>query len=156
MDLLPRSRFDLHCLATASDITPLSEIKLDGQPSGVTVAGATLEAAIGCNGLFLVFVSDDVPSEETLRIYLFDQHMALLDAATLGAMYATGAFSGLTIIEPRTVLFRFFGGEAWSLTLRPDGVLTMPWISEPKGSRRPFGLRRRFLLSSAPWPETAA
>ncbi|QBE62406.1 hypothetical protein [Pseudoduganella lutea] len=130
----------------------MSEIIIDGIPSDVTIAGATLEAALDWGDGYLMFVTDDVPNEEMLRIYLLRPDLTIIDSAVLGAMYSTGSFSNLRIPTPYMVQFQFFGGAPWQLTLRPEGLVTLPFFSDPKGVRRPFGFRRFFTLSSNPQP----
>ncbi|WP_211455163.1 hypothetical protein [Collimonas antrihumi] len=70
---------------SASEL-PKSEIVIDGAPTGKIVSGAILEAAVSWNNFYLLFMTDDIPQEEMLGIYLFDRKLDLVDSATLGAM----------------------------------------------------------------------
>ncbi|QGZ41930.1 hypothetical protein IP92_04285 [Pseudoduganella flava] len=153
MKIQSRSRFDLRPLPQADEAHPLSEILIDGHPSSVTIAGAVLEACVECDDGFLVFASDDIPYEETLRIYLLNPALTVLDKATLSAPYTTGAFANLRIVDRSTLRFDFFGGVPWTLTLHEHEVFALPWRPAPRGVRRPFGLRRRFQLSGDPLPD---
>lgn len=125
-----------------------------GTPTGKVLTGAILEAAVEWNGFFLAFLTDDIPHEDTLRIYLFDSRLDVRDSATLGAMYSTGSFTGLELLPPNTVQFRFIGDTTWILELLPRDSFALPFFSDPKGVRRPLKLLRRFRLCGAPLPGT--
>lgn len=60
---------------------PKSEILIQGEPTGKLVDGAFLEATVGWGDIYLAFVTDDIPAENTLRVYLFDPHLNLIDSA---------------------------------------------------------------------------
>lgn len=136
----------------SDDQLPLSEVVLYGEATGKIVEGAVLEAAVCWKGLFLVFLTDDIPHEDTLRIYLLGPRLDMLDAARLGAMYATGAFERLEVIEPNLVRFEFFGETIWTLELLEDLVFAVPMVSDPKGVTRPLKLSCRFKLYGEPLP----
>lgn len=116
------------------------------------VTGEVLEASIQWKDCRLLFVTDAIPFEDSLRIYLFDARWQLLDSATLGAMYTTGAFSDLELAPPNGMRFRFVGGIRWELELLDQGVISLPF-SDPKGVSRPLGFRKRFKLHGRPLPE---
>ena len=132
---------------------PTSEIVLNGTPTGRRIEGATLEAAVEWNSSYLLFVTDDVPHEEMLRIVLLDRELDVLDTALIGGPYSTGSFSALELHAPDTVKFRFIGGSPWTVELRPTSSFRLPLISEPRGVHRPFGFSRRFVVHGAPSPE---
>jgi hypothetical protein len=135
---------------------PKSEIFLAGEATGKHVAGAILEAAISWRNFYLLFMTDDIPQEDTLGIYLLDQNLGLIDSAILGAMYSTGSFSSLELIPPNTIGFRFIGGTNWSVELLAKPVLRVPFISDPKGVSRKFGFDRHFKIHGSPQPERAS
>ncbi|WP_338758614.1 hypothetical protein [Massilia sp. METH4] len=154
MTMRGTSEISTHPLPEASDdTTPFSEICLNGARTGKLVEGAFLEAAFTCNDVFLIFLTDGIPHEETLRIYLLDRAANILDWARLGAMYSTGHLSGLQPIQPDTVRFRFFGDTDWVLTVLPAQVFAWPVLFDPPGVKRPFGFTRRFHLTGKPRPE---
>lgn len=137
---------------TGDDELPRSEVVLYGEATGKLVEGAVLEAALCWKGLLLVFLTDDIPHEDTLRIYLLGPRLDMVDAARLGAMYATGAFERLEVIEPNLVRFEFFGEAIWTLELLEDQAFAVPMVSDPKGVTRPFKLSHRFKLYGDPLP----
>ncbi|HEX8405124.1 MAG TPA: hypothetical protein VF670_10935 [Duganella sp.] len=139
---------------TSDDELPRGEVVLYGEPTGRIIEGAVLEAAVCWKGLFLIFLTDDIPHEDTLRIYLLGPRLDMVDAARLGAMYATGAFERLEVIAPNLVRFEFFGDTTWTLELLDDQAFAVPMVSDPKGVTRPFKLSCRFKLYGEPLPET--
>ena len=135
-----------------ADELPRSELILYGETTGKIVEGAVLEAAICWRGHFLIFLTDDIINEDTLRIYLLDPQLDIADAARLGAMYSTGAFSALQLVEPNIIRFEFFGDTTWTLELLDDQSFAVPMVSDPKGVTRPFRLSHRFKLRGDPIP----
>lgn len=130
-----------------------SEILAGGRPTGRIVTGEVLEAAVQWKDCYVLFVRDDVAFEDSLRIYLFDTNWELVDSASLGGMYTTGAFSDLELVAPNTMRFQFIGGITWELQLLERGVASLPF-SDPKGVSRPFGFVKRFRLKGRPLPES--
>jgi len=135
------------------DDQPLSELLLDGKPSGQILKGAVLEAAVQWHAHHLLFLTDDVPYEEALRIVLLDEQWQVLDEAELGAAYASGSFSDLALLPPDLVRFRFIGGTDWTLRLFDQPQFRFPWVSEPRGVSRRFGFGRHFVIGGDPQPE---
>lgn len=151
MKILPPSEFSLQLVGShLSDEKPKSEIVLDDRPTGKTLDGAILEAALRWKGLILVFVSDAVLYEDTLHIYLLDRSLQALDQASMYGLYSTGTFSLLDIVPPDTVRFVFFGDVVWGLKISDHKTLRFPIMSDPHGVRRPFSFHRQFKLNSSP------
>lgn len=132
---------------------PRSGLLADGQPTGVILDGATLEAAVQWHDQHLLFITDDVPYEEALRIVLIDADLQTVDAAELGAAYSTGSFTELALLPPDTVSFRFIGGTTWTVRLLQQDQFRLPWVSEPRGVSRRLGFTRRFVVDGDPQPE---
>ena len=154
MKLLTPSEVSLRLKSSWSEnALPCSEIVAGGERTGQAITGEVLEASVQWKDCCLLFVTDGIPFEDSLRIYLFDAHWKLLDSAQLGAMYATGAFSDLALAPPNDVRFRFMGGITWKLELLDRAIVSLPF-SDPKGVSRPVGLRKRFKLHGRPLPET--
>ena len=132
-----------------------SEIVVDGTPSGRYTEGVVLEAAIAWNGHHLLFMTDGVPHEDYLTIQLLGHDLVALDGVTIGAMYSTGSFSLLELVEPDVVRFRFIGDTDWAVELLRQPELALPLLGDPTGVRRRFGLRRHFRVHGRPRPESA-
>ena len=154
MKLIQPSEFALRLIGSpSSEDMPQSELMINRQPTGYIVDGAVLEAAIRWHDLVIAFVTDDIMHEETLRIYLFDAKLNVVDSARLGWMYATGVFSLLELCPPNTVRFLFFGDTDWTLELFSNEVFAVPFFKDPRGVSRPFRFHRRFQITGAPKPE---
>ena len=115
-----------------------------GAETPLVVVGEELEAVVAVDGRLVLFVAYGDPYEDSLSIYLVEA-WRVLDRAVLGAMGATGRFGGLRLDPPSTILFSFFAGRDWELTLSDRPRLGLPWpapgLSRPGAWRRWFGLR---------------
>lgn len=109
-----------------------SNIIASGRDTGRVIAGEILEAAIQWHDHVLLFVTDGIPLEDGLNIYLFDARWTLMDSVRLGAMYATGAFSSLEFSPPNHLRFQFIGGITWTLELLDRPVAALPFC-DPTG-----------------------
>lgn len=137
----------------SDDVEPRAELLVDGKPTGRVLVGAVLEAAVQWHELHLLFITDDVPYEEALRIVLLDAQWQVVDAALLGSAYSTGSFSDLSLLPPDTVRFRFIGGTDWTVRLLHKDKFRLPLVSEPRGVSRRLGFSRRFVVDGDPQPE---
>lgn len=138
-------------VAESDETPPSSQILVDGAPAAV-VSGARLEAAVQCDGRFLLFMTDDTPFEEVLSIHLISSDGRLLDSATLGGPYTTGAFSDLSLHPPNHVGFRFIGEADWSIEILPDPAFRLPLRADAPGIRRALGFSRHFVVHGKPTP----
>lgn len=125
---------------------PRCEILQNWVPVGKHVAGAVLEAAIQWRELYLLFLTDDCPFEETLNIHLLDEKFNALDSATMFWMYSTGMFESLQLIQPNIVQFCFFGDRTWAVELLRKPAFRLPFITEPCGVWRRWSFSRRFKI----------
>lgn len=129
---------------------PVSDIIVNGAPTGKRVAGALLEAAVQWHDKYLLLTTDDCPFEEFLGVRLLDSQFNLLDSAQIGAIYNTGTFSSLELREPNTVSFLFIGETTWRVELLPAPGVRVPFFSEPYGVWRRFSFRRHFVVHGNP------
>lgn len=156
MKLLHASDYSIRVVTpSTSDTAPMSEIIVAGLPTGKVVGGAVFEAALKWNEYVLLFLTDDVPFEDTLNIYLLDANFNVVDSARMFFIYSTGVFSDLDLTQPDTVRFCFFGGIVWTLKLFPEKTFALPIISDPRGVSRPFTFLRMFQIYGSPLPETS-
>ncbi|HRH77791.1 MAG TPA: hypothetical protein PK129_10625 [Cellvibrionaceae bacterium] len=147
MRLLARHELSIRLLWAADDQQlATSQLVLGGQELAVAVTGAVLEACIEVGDNYLLFLTDDISSEDSLNIYHFDSHFTLHESLSIGAAYCTGAFVLGELIAPAQVVFHFLGEGAWHLTLLPEPSTHVPFFSDPAGVRRPFCLRTRMKL----------
>lgn len=154
MRLLSTSEFAARLASPYTDTKlAASELLLEGKPTGRIVTGAVLEAALEWQGWRIAFLTDDIPFEDMLRIYMFDANMTLVDAAVLGGMYSTGTFAELSLQPPNALTFRFFGGTVWRMVLLPKWEVAIPFLSDPSGVSRKFKFFRHFRIEGKPQPE---
>lgn len=148
------SEISIQRVAVRDDQVSFSDVCVRGAPCGQQVEGAVLEAAVECNGRFLLFLTADVPFEDSLSIHLLDGSGHLLDSARVGWMYSTGSFSALALHEPNRVGFRFIGDTDWSVTLFGEARWRSPLLTEPRGVSRPLRLRYWFRIQGRPLPQS--
>lgn len=154
MRLLPATEFSARLASPYSDSAlASSEVLLGGERTGVIVTGAVLEAALEWRDRRIAFFTDDIPFEDTLRIYMFDASMLVIDKASLGMMYSTGTFADLAVHQPDTLTFRFFGGIRWRMVLLAEREFALPFFSDPRGVFRNFQFFRHFRIEGKPLPE---
>ena len=130
-----------------------SELLLNDKPTGLIVTGVVLEAAVEWQGFRIAFLTDDIPFEDMLRIYMFDANMTLVDSAVLGAMYSTGTFAELSLQPPNVLTFRFFGATVWRVVLLAEREFGLPFLSDPSGVSRKFQFFKHFRIEGKPQPE---
>jgi len=144
-------------LAAAISLQPLitespgaatvAEIWLGGTTTAKLIEGAVLEAAFHCEHGYLLFVTDDIPFEDTLTIYLLNPQFKLLDSVNIGTAYSTGNFHLTVEPSAREVQFSFIGGFNWQLKLLAAAECCLPLFNEPAGVRRKPNFKRWFKLS---------
>ncbi|HOB47512.1 MAG TPA: hypothetical protein PKM60_15130 [Zoogloea sp.] len=134
------------CEAQQDDDIPQCELLVAGAVTGCRLSGAILEAAVEVAGKYLLFMTDDVPFEETLTLHLLDGQFRLLDSASVGRAYATGVFSLVELREPDELVFRFIGETPWAVKLLDGPALRVPLCAEAPGVTRPFGFTRHFIV----------
>ncbi|MRX10721.1 hypothetical protein GJ697_23080 [Pseudoduganella sp. FT25W] len=155
MKLISTSDYTVRLVTPPNDKTnPQCEVMLNGAPTGTIVDGAILEAALKWHEYTLLFLTDDIPFEDALRIYLLDEKFNVMDSAQIMWIYATGIFSHLDLSQPDAVSFRFFADLNWTLTLLPERAFALPIISDPLSVSRPFKFYRRFRISNKQSPDT--
>jgi len=154
--LLPAPDYAIRVITPSTpDSAPTSEIIRAGKPTGKVIGGAVLRAALNWNEYVLLFLTDDVPFEETLSIYLLDADLNVVDSARMYFIYATGIFSDLDLTQPDTVRFRFFAGIVWTLKLFSKKTFALPILSDPTGVHRPLSFFRMFQIYHKPISETS-
>ena len=116
----------------------------------MALEGAILEAAVQTDVGPVLFLTQDLPHEDSLSIQLFNAAWQLLDSAWLGAAYTTGSFKDVQLIEPDRIGFRFFGDTDWTLQILDSPTWRLPLWCETPGVRRSFGFKQHFLVQGRP------
>lgn len=110
-----------------------SFVTIAGQTSPEPLEGKILEACVQQGKQYLLFLTDDIPHEDSLHIHLLDNDLNRMDTATLGALYTTGNFRNLTCENSGSITFEFFGDGVWEVSVLPNSRLRLPLISGPRG-----------------------
>ena len=156
MEKISDQEFSTKIINQADDHTlQKSQIFIHGKATGSVIVGAILEACVRINEYYLVFMTDDIPSEDMLHIYLFNQELNLLDSVTIGSAYATGSFRSFELFEPSTVKFNFIGATQWIVDVFQKKQFHIPFLSDPKGVSRKICFSSYLRIGGAPISETA-
>jgi len=134
-------------IGESDNVSPSCELMIHGKGTGQRLDGYYLETALQYDAGYLVFMNHDCPYEETLSIYLVDHAGVLQDSAHIGGMYTTGIFRNLQTQQPDQVSFEFFAEATYTVKLLHSPGFRMPFFSEPIGVCRPFGFKRRFVVT---------
>lgn len=115
------------------------------------IDGSILEAVVRLTGIgtvsgYFLFLTDDIPYEDTLSLVLLGEDLRVLDSARLGGMYSTGKFADLVLDPPARMTFRFFNEAVWTVTVFDKPSIRLPFAGEPAGVHRRFGFQRRFAV----------
>ena len=105
----PSDAFALEILPKQSaDEAPRARLVHHGQAVGEPVEGCVLERQYAVDAdRYLLFVSDDIPYEEGLHIYLVDAAGAVLAGLEIGAPYTPGLLENVVASGPDRVDFSF-------------------------------------------------
>ena len=99
-----------------SDKTPKIVLRCGNRT--IEVAGAVLETQFSDGDRHLLFVTEDIPYEESLHILLVDSELLLIDSLVLSENYAPGILKNICAIQPNKIVFSFFDAkERWHLTV---------------------------------------
>lgn len=104
-----------------------------GRTAEEPLEGTVLEACVQHGNQYLLFLTDDIPFEDSLHIHLLDESLNRIDTVTLGAAYTTGHFRNLTCQDSGRITFEFFGDCVWEIVMLPKKRLRLPFVSGPKG-----------------------
>ncbi len=104
-----------------------------GRTSQEPLEGTVLEACVQHGNQYLLFLTDDIPFEDSLHIHLLDEDLNRIDTVTLGAPYTTGHFRNLKCEDSGGITFEFFGDCVWEIVVLPKKRLRLPLISGPRG-----------------------
>jgi hypothetical protein len=114
--------------------------------TGLIVPGRVLEAQFTAAADTLLFITHDIPFEEQLDILLIRGDAAIVDRASLRGALTTGSVRNLSISEPDTVCFDFFGGRRWRVRVLSRPAFRVPIVGNAIGVHRPFSWWRRLIV----------
>lgn len=125
-----------------------SLVTIAGHTSVEPLEGVVLEACVQHGHQYLLFLTDDIPFEDSLHIHLLDDELRTIDSLALGAAYTTGHFRNLKCDEAGGITFEFFGDQVWELSVLPERRLRIPLISGPRGVSWQRGLFHTLALAT--------
>lgn len=131
-----------------------SQVYIDEKATNSFIVGAFLEACIKIDRFYLIFMTDDIPSEDMLHIHFLNDQLSLLDTVTIGSAYATGSFKALEICEPNIVKFHFIGLTKWVVHVSQKKQLHFPYFSDPKGVSRKISFSSYIKIYGTPVQES--
>jgi hypothetical protein len=111
----------------------MSYATIDGRTSGEPLEGIVLEACVQHGNQYLLFLTDNIPFEDSLHIHLLDENLNRIDSATLGGAYTTGHFRNPTCEDSGKTTFEFFEDCVWELSVLANRRLRLPFVSGPPG-----------------------
>lgn len=135
--MLPIADFQVRRIREpTTDEVPLVQLSFREREVGDAIPGATLEQQFRLDeGRFLLFLTDDVPYEETLRIYLLSKDFRILDGLEFGGAYVTGSLENVTIKDSRTLEFSFVHKNRCRLHVHQTARWQLPLLFMPGVSR---------------------
>ncbi|SDU15735.1 hypothetical protein [Halopseudomonas salegens] len=155
MEIIPDDILATKVVSDGDDYTlTQSQVFLRGVGTETILAGAILELCVGFHDSYVVFMSDDIPSEDMLRIYLLNNNAHVIESVTIGAPYSTGSFRFSELIEPDMVAFNFTGSTMWKLRAFNKSKLHVPFFSDPKGVSRKIRFSTCLEVDGDPAPES--
>lgn len=117
-----------------------SEVYIRGERTGIIVPAQTLEAAILLNdGRYLLFMTDNIPYDEALEVFLIKIGDGIQEQVTLSTSYGTGTFRGMKLHETY-VEFCYFSDETWRVEVSESRFLRLPFECGFLVTRHPFRL----------------
>lgn len=128
------------------------EVLIADKGTGITVPVNVVEAAVQVDDRrMLLFLTNDTPYEEMLKIALIDLKGGVKEILTLGGAYLTGSFSNLHI-QPDAVEFSFIGDTTWRVEVPAAPFVKLPFTGDPRGVSRPLALKHYLKISANPAP----
>ncbi|WP_155399480.1 hypothetical protein [Vibrio campbellii] len=137
MELLSKDKLEIRDVEKGSEyISNKILLAIEGRPSNSFVKGAQVEYGVKYDNCYVIFVTDDILNEETLRVYLFDLNAKLIDYLYIGSAYSTGCLQELTLQKDGSISFSFIGDTLWNIKVLSKAEMIIPFVSTPKGVTR--------------------
>ncbi|GAA3928927.1 hypothetical protein [Litoribacillus peritrichatus] len=124
---------------------PLVQLTFGGNDVGSPVKGACLAQQYHLSELgYLLFLTDNVPYEETLRIYLVTEEAKVIDELEFGGNMVTGTLDIIDLNGKDTIVFSFIHEANCRLQVLSTPKWSKPLVFTP-GVRRNGSLRKHYL-----------
>ena len=96
----------------------------------IEVVGSVLEAEFMFGDFYLIFITEGIPFEEALYIYLINPNLIIKDTIEISAAYTPGIFRNFMTISPNKIKFSFFDSEDYWVIEILDKPRFFLWGSE--------------------------
>lgn len=155
MELLSKDKLEIRDVEKGSEyISYKILLAIEGRPANSFVKGVQVEYGVKYDNCYVIFVTDDILNEETLRVYLFDLNAKLIDYLYIGSAYSTGRLQDLTLQKDGSISFLFIGDTLWNVKVLSKAKMIIPFISNPKGVTRKNVFSSFLQVQSSPKTET--
>ncbi len=115
-----------------------SEVCIHGKNTGITIPAAYLETAILLDdGRYLLFVTEDVPYEESLELLLIDIKQDIQEQMTIAVPYGSGTLREMRLYENH-IEFSYFSDETWRVKVLSSRFFRLPFQNDFLVTRHPF------------------
>ena len=129
-----------------------SEVIVGDKPTGITIDGQVLEAAVKVDSdRYILFTTDDVIFEESLTVTLISLSQGKLESLQIGNEYSSGSFEELSVHD-EYIRFNFIGHSVWVIKVNGSPKLRLPFISDTHGVKRSSGLKTYLSIDAKPCP----
>ncbi|WP_240782324.1 hypothetical protein [Escherichia sp. E2586] len=117
-----------------------SELCIYGENTGITIPADYLETAILLDdGRYLLFVTEDVPYEESLELLLIDIKQDIQEQMTIAVPYGSGTLREMRLYENH-IEFSYFSDETWRVEVSSSRFFRLPFQYGFLVTRHPFRL----------------
>jgi len=147
--MIPYDKFAVTLLRGSESIKdPLVQLTLEGEKVGSPIKGAHLEKQYCIQGLgYLLMLTDNVPYEETLRVYLVNENVEVIDELEFGAGMVTGTFEIVDDKNEDSIVFSFIHESLCKLQVLKTAHWCKPLLFTA-GVRRNGALKKHHLKLS--------
>lgn len=148
MSIIETTSFKLKKIETFESASPVITIEHSPSKKKITTMGAVLERQFIYEDNFLLFITEDIPFEESLHILLLNSELIVLDSIELSAPYSSGILKNISIQSPNIIQFTFFDNETyWVITLLEKPQVQLWGNKYPIKRKSPF-LHKSWMLVS--------
>lgn len=115
-----------------------AELCIHGKNTGITIPAYYLETAILLDdGRYLLFVTEDVPYEESLELLLIDIKQDIQEHVTIAIPYGSGTLREMRLYANH-VEFSYFSDEIWRVEVSSSRFFRFPFQDGFLVTRHPF------------------
>ncbi|MFN2096390.1 hypothetical protein ACKVM9_004181 [Pantoea agglomerans] len=127
-----------------------SEVIVGDKPTGITIDGQVLEAAVKVDSdRYILFTTDDVIFDESLTVTLISLSQGKLESLQIGNEYSSGSLEQLSVHD-EYIRFNFIGHSVWVIKVNGSPKLRLPFVSDTHGVKHSSGLKTYLSIDAKP------